>query len=162
MDESSLNTKTPAVDRKDMTKSLNPGQTLVRVKDQRKAFEGNLKQPLDMDNQKLNTDIDMEIIPDLPENLLGINTTSLRSWKRILRNPNLQSSSEVSASQHHPRKRPPITPPLPLIHLHVKSKSSGRTQRIFPNLFVGVPVTPYLQHENSKPQLSRAWDSRGS
>lgn len=115
LDESSLNTKTPAVDRKDMTKSLNPGQTLVRVKDQRKAFEGNLKQPLDMDNQKLNgdfsnTDIEMEIIPDLPENLLGINTTSLRSWKRILRNPNLQSSSEVSASQHHPRKRPPITP----------------------------------------------------
>ena len=52
----------------------------------------------------------MEIIADLLENLLGINTTSLRSWKWILRNPNLQSSSEVLASQPHPGKRPPITP----------------------------------------------------
>ena len=53
LDESILNTKIPAVDRKGMTKSSNPGQILIRGKDQPKAFEGNLKQPQDIVNQKL-------------------------------------------------------------------------------------------------------------
>ena len=71
-----------------------------------------------MDNKKLNgefsnIDVEMEIISNLPENLSGLNIASLQSWKQILRNPNIQPSSEVSTGQPLPGKRPPTTPTTP-------------------------------------------------
>ena len=57
-----------------------------------------------------NVDVEMEITPNISEDLSGYNKSSLRSWKRIMRNSNNQSSPDIQNNYVHLTKCPSVVP----------------------------------------------------
>ena len=57
-----------------------------------------------------NVDVEMEITPNISEDFSGYNKSSLRSWKRIMRNSNNQSSPNIQNNYVHPTKCPSVVP----------------------------------------------------
>ena len=82
----------------------------------------------------------MEITTNFPEDLLGHNKSSLRSWKCMLRDPNNQSSIDVLNHSSHLAKCP-STVSTPLDSPTHKKQVIGRDSMSLSQSFIGTSPT---------------------